>query len=186
MSIATITIPMAISIEITNLERRSQTYANHYNFDRYYLVLQNQKLFNILSLSQTIMTTQSTNETNTCPNSPTSIITNHCEYYLPGGDLFIKVDNTLFCMHTYFFIHESIIWQNVLGTTHRGQTATDPLILGTHILCSTTPIPDSFTNFLWVFYNPIYSKYITTKETWTEIYTYALNWRFNKIQGLCW
>ena len=56
----------------------------------------------------------------------------------------------------------------------------------THILCSTTPTPNSFMNLLWVFYNLIYSKYITMKETWTEIYTYALNWGFNKIQGLCW
>ena len=126
------------------------------------------------------MTTQSMNETNTRPNCPTPIVTNHHEYYLPRGDLFIKVDNTLFCVHTYFFIHKSIIWRNVLGTTHQGWTATDPLILRTHILCFTTPTPESF------FYNLKYSKYDTTKETWTQIYTYTLNWGFNEIQGLCW
>ena len=81
------------------------------------------------------MTTQSPKETSTRANSPIPVITNHCEYYLPGGDRFIKVDNTLFHVHTYFFIWESTIWQNILGMNRWGRTATNPIELGMHILC---------------------------------------------------
>ena len=132
------------------------------------------------------MTTQAPEETTTRPNSPTPIITNHQEYYLPGGDLFIKVDNILSCAHAYFFIRESTIWRNILRMNCQGHTVTNPIDLGTHILCSITPMPESFAHFLWIFYNPKYLKYDTTKEVWTQIYTYVLNWGFNEIQGLCW
>ena len=69
------------------------------------------------------MTTQTPEETTTHLNSPAPIITNHQEYYLPGGDLFIKVDNILFCVHAYFFIQESTIWRNILRMNRRGRTA---------------------------------------------------------------
>ena len=92
----------------------------------------------------------------------------------------------LFCIHKYFFIWESTIWCNIIRMTHWGCITTNPLKLRTHVLCLTTPTPESFTHFLWVLYNPVYSKYIATKEIWTQIYNYALNWGFNEIQGLCW
>ena len=139
--------------------------------------------FHNTALSKTTMSTGTTEQIITHPKS---VIVNHSEYYLPGGDLSIQANDTLFWVHKYFFIRESTIWRNVIGMTRRGRTATDPVKLGTHILCSTIPTPDSFAHFLWVFYNPVYSKYITTKGIWTQMYTYALNWGFNEIQGLCW
>src|SRR5271155_2854311 len=65
----------------------------------------------------------------TCPNSPILTIWNHIEYYVPGGDLFILIDNTLFRIHSYFFHRESQDWRNLLGTTRTGRTADAPLIL---------------------------------------------------------
>src|SRR5271156_4606475 len=69
-----------------------------------------------------------TSSSTTRPNSPNLPIHNHIEYYLPGGDLFILVDDTLFRIHSYFFHRESQNWQNLLGTTTTGRAPNAPLI----------------------------------------------------------
>src|SRR5271155_2022952 len=102
----------------------------------------------------------------TRPNSPNLPIHNHIEYYLPGGDLFILVDNTLFRIHSYFFRRESQNWRNLLGTTTTGRMADAPLILNDEFPLCPPATPSLFTNFLWVFYNPRYSIYEASSATW--------------------
>ena len=102
----------------------------------------------------------------TRPNSPNLPIHNHIEYYLPGGDLFILVDNTLFRIHSYFFRRESQNWRNLLGTTTTGRTADAPLILNNEFPLRPLATPSLFANFRWVFYNPRYSIYEASSATW--------------------
>ena len=67
--------------------------------------------------------------------------------------------------HTkYFFIWESTIWCNIIEMTHQGHITKNPLKLGTHVLCSTTLTPESFTHFLWVFYNPSIQNILRPKK----------------------
>jgi hypothetical protein len=124
--------------------------------------------------------------TDTRPNSPTPVIRNHPDYYLPGGDLFIKVDNTLFRVHLYFFTRESDLWRNLLGSTTQGRTANHPIDLVQQLNCYPTPTADTFANFLWVFYNPRYSIYNATQEVWEKIHDHAVGWHFREIERLSW
>ena len=120
--------------------------------------------------------------TDTRPNSPIPVIRNHSIYYLPGGDLFIQVDSTLFRVHRYFFVRESDFWRNFLGSTTQGRTANDPITLP----CNPIPSVEEFACLLWVFYNPRYSIYKTSEENWITIHELALCWRFEEVQRLCW
>ena len=125
--------------------------------------------------------------TDTRPNSPTPVIRNHRTYYLPGGDLFVQVDSTLFRVHSYFFTRESNLWRNLLGTTARGQTANNPIDLVQQMPSIPTSTAETFANFLWVFYNPQYSIYDgIEEETWHTIHDHALCWQFEEITQLCW
>ena len=110
------------------------------------------------------------------------ILFQHDTYYLPGGDLFIRIDDTIFQIHAYFLTRESTIWRHVVETNRRGRTVNDPIKLGIHIPCAPPPTIDIFAHFLWVFYNPTYYNYTATRETWSEIYILALKWEFKEIQ----
>ena len=125
-----------------------------------------------------------TSSSTTRLNSPASIIHNHIEYYLPGGDLFILVDDTLFRIHSYFFRRESQDWRNLLGTTTTGRTADAPLILNEEFAIRPPATPLLFANFLWVFYNPRYSIYDASSTTWRQIQLYAIHWRMDQVQHL--
>ena len=120
----------------------------------------------------------------TRPNSLSTIIRNHATYYLPGGDLFILIDTTLFCIHSYFFKCESCFWWNLLRNTEKGRYAHHPINLnGDNLVFPHTP-PDKFTSFLCIFYNPQYSLYNTTEATWLDIQHLAILWEMNEIQNL--
>lgn len=123
--------------------------------------------------------------TDTRPNSPTLIIQNHRVYYFPSGNLFIRIDSTLFRIHSHFFTRESDLWRNLLGTTTQGRTANNPIDLVNQLPCDPTPTAETFANFLWVFYNPRYGIYETTEETWAIIYEHAYCWHFLEVQYLC-
>src|SRR5271155_3184759 len=125
-----------------------------------------------------------TSSSTTRPNSPTLPVHNHIEYYLPGGDLFILVDDTLFRVHSYFFRRESQNWRNLLGTTTTGRTGDAPLILNNEFALRPPATPSLFTNFLWVFYNPWYSIYEASSATWRQIQLYAIHWCMNQVQNL--
>jgi hypothetical protein len=124
--------------------------------------------------------------TDTRPNSPTPVIRNHSDYYLPGGDLFIQVDEILFRVHLHFFTRESDLWRNLLGSTTRGRTANNPIDLVNQMPSISTLTAETFANFLWVFYNPRYSLYETTEEVWKTIFDQALCWNFQEVERLCW
>src|SRR5271155_2720058 len=125
-----------------------------------------------------------TSSSTTRLNSPASIIHNHIEYYIPGGDLFILVDDTLFRIHSYFFHCESLDWRNLLETTTTGHNANTPIILNNEFALYPPATPILFTHFLWVFYNPRYSIYEASNEIWRQIQSYAIQWHMDQVQNL--
>ena len=120
----------------------------------------------------------------TRPNSPLSNLTRHASYYLPGADLFIQISTTLFAIHRYFLIRESSFWLGLLQQTIRGTTARNPIILTDEISISPVPTVDTFSEFLWVFYNPYYSYQNTPVETWWTIEVYATHFGMRNILEL--
>ena len=118
----------------------------------------------------------------TRPNSPTLIIRNHIDYYIPGGDLFILIDGTLFRIHSYFFRCKSRDWQNLLGSTTRGHNANTPIVLNEEFALYPPATPTLFAQFLWVFYNPRYTIYEASEEMWCRIQSYAIQWDMEQVQ----
>ena len=121
---------------------------------------------------------------NTRPNSPSRVIRNDREYYLPGGDLFVLVESTLFRIHSYFFTRESRMWRHSLGNTTKGRESNNPLDLNTDVYPFSPIIPTDFASFLWVFYNPRHSLYETTEAHWLTIQRYAIIWDMQEVLNL--
>ena len=143
-----------------------------------------------MAASQNILTMPTTRTpplppSDTRPNSPSSIIEAHIDYYLPGGDLFVQVDTTIFRIHSYFFRRESQDWRHLIGHTVRGRNGVvTPIILSDEFALYPPMTPTTFAQFLWVFYNPRYSLYDAPEETWLMIQRYAIQWRMEGVLEL--
>ena len=142
----------------------------------------------ILSITMSVshyVESTSSQAVNTRPNSPALRIHNHPEYYLPGGDLFLLNDATLFRVHSYFFTRESRFWRNLLGNTSKGREANNPIDLHIDTPFVLPPVTaEHFASFLWVFYNPRFSIYETTQEIWLVIQSYAVMWDMQRVLDL--
>ena len=126
----------------------------------------------------------STPHSDTRPNSPVLVIRNHPDYYLPGGDLFVRIDDTLFRIHSYFLIREAQAWRNLVGSTRKGKTATDPIVLNEDLYLAPRITANNFAHLLWVFYNPRYVSYDNTEEVWLQIQQLAIQWGMNEVMDL--
>ena len=120
----------------------------------------------------------------THPDSPYMTIVCHNTYYLPGGDLFLLVDATLFRFHKYFLIRESQPWREYLLNTSKGQSVYDPININWDILFSFSIMPSHFASFLWVFYNSTYSLYDAPESTWLDIQALASIWDMPHVEDL--
>jgi len=132
----------------------------------------------------TARSTPEPSETDTRPNSPISNLRRHPNYYLPGGDLYIQVVDTLFRVHSYFFIRESMLWQHILRNTTQGLRVHDPIILHHEFEITPFPTADSFAQLLWVFYNPYYYVYDVSVATWWTIENYASHFGMRYVLDL--
>jgi len=109
----------------------------------------------------------------------------HPEYNIRGGDLYISCGQTLYKIHSYFFLRESAYWRNEL--TGSAGSSDSPLTKGNkenapYILEEK---PEVFEQFLWVFYNPKYGDYSkATAENWDTILRYSDKWDFPHIKEL--
>ena len=60
-------------------------------------------------------------------------LTRHHQYYLPGGDLYLQVENVLFQVHSYFFTRESTefaaLIQDNINQPYNGSSLFFPLFL---------------------------------------------------------
>ena len=81
-------------------------------------------------------------------------------YYLPGGDLYIIIQNIVFRLHHYFFECDSPWFKEWFDTSDGTPSQPNGKTLSTAFILDDIQ-PDKFTDFLWVFYNPTYSLYNT-------------------------
>ncbi|KXN87077.1 Programmed cell death protein 6 [Leucoagaricus sp. SymC.cos] len=112
--------------------------------------------------------------------------TPHPDYWIPGGDLYLRVEQTLFRVHSYFFIRESKHWKDQLvGPISPGD---EPLKKGQGekeaIVIDEEKVED-FAQFLWVFYNDTYGNYSkASPDQWKAIMHFAAKWGFNEVKEL--
>jgi hypothetical protein len=126
--------------------------------------------------------TTSSSPATTRPNSPSSNLQRHLDYYLPGGDLFIQVATTLFCVHAYFFTRESPLWRHLLRNTTLGRDAQHPIVLANEFHFSPPATPQTFAQFLYVFYNNNYGRCNLSMAALWDIDVYATTWRMQPIK----
>ncbi|KAA1470439.1 hypothetical protein DENSPDRAFT_699324 [Dentipellis sp. KUC8613] len=108
----------------------------------------------------------------------------HPQYYLEGGDVVFRVEDTLFRLHSYFFLRESPWFRQKLphpgspGQKVKGCSDDAPFVLD-------DAFSDDFARFIWVFYNPKYSFRGVTVEDWVSILKLAHQWGFDEVKALC-
>ena len=91
--------------------------------------------------------------------SPKPIILSN-KYYLPGGDLYILIDDTMFRVHRYFLTRDSDTIRCKLEAAElnkdapTGATRTDPICLHDKFTNAQT-----FSLILSIIYNPRYNLY---------------------------
>jgi hypothetical protein len=106
-------------------------------------------------------------------------------YYIEGADLIIRVENTLFRVHRYFFTRDSAFFRDKLPqppssgdfTGTQGSSDKIPLVLD-----DASKV--DFERLLWVFYNPKYSLYDADVDEWTSILKLAHQWDFIEVKQL--
>ena len=101
---------------------------------------------------------------------------------LPGRDLFILIDSTLFCIHKYFFEWEATKffippYTNPDNNTPQRTFTSHPIMLHDISIYN-------FKQFLWVFYNPQLSLYNNTIGNWWSIGCLAGLWGFDEVLNL--
>jgi hypothetical protein len=140
-----------------------------------------------VTMSHTQNNTPLPSPTDTRPNSPISNLRRHPNYYLPGGDLYIQVNDTLFRIHSYFFIRESFVWRGFFQQNRqntRGRDLHNPIRLIGDLPVPLLTTSDTFADFLWVFYNPLYSLYRAPSQIWLNIMSYAIIWGMDNVCDL--
>ena len=118
-------------------------------------------------------------------SSPEPII-NSDQYYLPGGDLYILVQDTMFWVHWYFFMHDLTLFRtwlecyenDIFNPTQTGTTRSDAIMFFNNLYTT----PHTFSCFLSIIYNPKYSLYDRyTQQDQNDILLIATAWGFQEI-----
>ncbi|KAF8181819.1 hypothetical protein BJ912DRAFT_605494 [Pholiota molesta] len=114
-----------------------------------------------------------------CPNKQPS---HHPEYFLPGGDLYLLVDNVVFRVHSFFFERDSAKFRAFFetpvspNTARSGSSESKPIVI-------KNSSPTDFAKFLYIFYNPSYSNYTNLSVSdWTSILKTACEQEFVEVQ----
>ena len=106
-------------------------------------------------------------------------IRNHSQYYLPRGDLYILTKAIQFCIHKYFFKHESIYFQTIFKTS-----ATVKSSPNFALDLSDMINPDKLELFLSIIYNPKYNIYNLFMGKWFNMQSYTSIWQFLEMYAL--
>ncbi|KAH9006317.1 hypothetical protein EDB86DRAFT_2824588 [Lactarius hatsudake] len=107
--------------------------------------------------------------------------------FFSDGDVIIRVEDTVFCIHAFFLTRESNHFRSMLASTvpcrrcreTPGTSESNPIVL-------RDATSEAFSDLLWVFYNPEYSNYSgATLEKWKRILALAQQWGFVQVEQLC-
>jgi len=106
----------------------------------------------------------------------------HRTSYIPGGDLFIEIDKTVFRVHSHFFTRDSQLFNAKFnpsatpGVPREGTSQNNPFRI------RDVSVAD-FEKFLWVFYNPTYSLYEADINVWIRILELAHRWGLAEVKA---
>ncbi|KAJ3563686.1 hypothetical protein NP233_g8778 [Leucocoprinus birnbaumii] len=133
-------------------------------------------------------------------NSPTTRMLKHLKehpvYYHLGGDLTLIVDDTSFRIASIFFARESEVFKDRLSedltkTTgpdrNKGKNVTDPDATTNHTIVIEAHegvSPDDLAELCSIFYNPRFSIYEKSLDSWKTILRLANQWSFNEVKAL--
>ncbi|KAF9047650.1 hypothetical protein BJ165DRAFT_1344170 [Panaeolus papilionaceus] len=112
----------------------------------------------------------------------------HDEYFVKGGDFYLKCDDILFRVHSFFLHRDSAVFRKMIDTPacsskpSCGKSESTPF----EIKCATV---EEFAKFCWVIYNKTYSIYDATPKQWLSILKIARKYEFDEatncaIRGL--
>ena len=101
-------------------------------------------------------------------------------YYLPRGDLYIIIQNIVFCIHQYFFECDSPQFKEWFNTSDSTPSQPNGKSLSTAFILDDIQL-DKFADFLWVFYNPTHSLYNTKSRQWFLILKVAKLYSFQSV-----
>ncbi|KAJ3553442.1 hypothetical protein NP233_g12643 [Leucocoprinus birnbaumii] len=110
----------------------------------------------------------------------------HQVYNIRGGDLYLRVDKTIFRIHSYFFLRESKYWNDELvgpispgdEKLKNGQDEKNAIVIDDEK-------PEDLAQFLWVFYNNSFGNFSkASREDWSVILHFAAKWGFKEVKEL--
>jgi len=107
-------------------------------------------------------------------------LTNDSSFFLDDGNIIFRVENTLFNVHRYFFICDSPIFRDMLSLPP-GEGPIEGTSISSPIVLEQVKAPD-FTLLLWMFYNPTFTNYSATVESWCAILALADKWQMDTIR----
>ncbi|KAF8622947.1 hypothetical protein AX15_006622 [Amanita polypyramis BW_CC] len=91
----------------------------------------------------------------------------------------VQAGDTLFRVHSYFFTRESLMFKQSLEAPDEGRKGTSD----SNALVLENTTAEQFATFLWLFYNPDFSR-ATTSEKWIIILDLAHRWAFPQVKAL--
>ncbi|KAH9047303.1 hypothetical protein EDB84DRAFT_506568 [Lactarius hengduanensis] len=109
----------------------------------------------------------------------------HEIYFFPDGDIVIRVEDTVFCVHTFFLTRESNHFRSTFISTVPCQHCQEPPGTESNPIVLRDATSEAFAELLWVFYNREYSNYNATLERWKRILALAHQWGFVQVKKLC-
>ncbi|KAG1767080.1 hypothetical protein EDD22DRAFT_876370 [Suillus occidentalis] len=107
-----------------------------------------------------------------------SRVPHHPEFYLEDGNITFLVDNTLFCVHRFFFQRESQVFIRELSQAPRDGISDD----NPFQVEGVTSV--DFATLLWVWYSPKYRLDRTSLETWLVVLELSTRWQFLEMKKL--
>jgi len=116
--------------------------------------------------------------------SASNLRNRHERFYLSDGNVVFLVENTLFKVHKYFFLHGSKVFEDMFsmpspaGEDFEGNSEERPIYLE-----GTSSI--DFARFLTISYPRSFcSPDLETTDEWTSALDLAIKWQFEDIQSL--
>lgn len=134
-------------------------------------------------LDLSLKTMECDKEKNEDDNSCETGVKRHPVYYFEDGNVIFLVEETLFKIHRFFFVRDSVIFRSMFtlppgeGKVVEGLTDDHPItLMGVKAL--------DFERLLWVFYPVEFGEYLASVNEWCSILQLAHQWEFDAVRRL--
>lgn len=114
----------------------------------------------------------------TDPYNGVSRVPHHPEFYLRDGNITFIVENTLFCVHRFFFERESQVFMREFAQAPQDGISDDNAFRVEDV----TSV--DFATLLWVWYSPKYRLDRTSLDNWLVVLELSTRWQFLEMKKL--